>query len=235
MQLANALPSTPDFRHVNVWVFDLDNTLYPPDNRVFAQIEARMTVFVQEYLSLDREAARRVQKSYYREHGTTLTGLMRVHGLDPEEYLAFVHNIDLSVLKADARLAGAIASLPGRRFIFTNGCRRHAARVLERLAIAHLFEDHWDIRTTAFCPKPDPESYRAVLSRVRASPLRTAYFDDIPRNLVPAHALGCTTVLVQNDFEWSTQGPERPEARAEHIDYETAELCGFLEAIRVGP
>ena len=234
MQPANALHSAPDFRHVNVWVFDLDNTLYRADSRVFAQIEARMTLFVQEYLGLDREEARRVQKSYYREHGTTLGGLMRLHGVDPETYLAFVHNIDLSALEADTRLAGAIANLPGRRFIFTNGCRHHARRVLERLALAHLFEDNWDIRTVAFCPKPDPESYRAVLSRVHASPLQTAYFDDIARNLVPAHALGCTTVLVHNDFEWSKQGPEHPRVQPEHIDYETADLCGFLEEIKVG-
>ena len=235
MQPANAQLSAPDFRHVTVWVFDLDNTLYRADSRVFAQIEARMTLFVQDCLGLDREEARRMQKSYYREHGTTLGGLMRMHDVDPEEYLAFVHNVDLSVLEADIRLAAAIASLPGRRFIFTNGCRHHAQRVLDRLALSHLFEEHWDIRTIGFCPKPDPKSYRAVLSGVNASPLQTAYFDDIPRNLVPARALGCTTVLVHNDLQWSRQGPEQPEVRPEHIDYRTAELSGFLEEIRVGP
>lgn len=234
MQPARAQPPVPDFGHVNVWVFDLDNTLYRAESRVFAQIEARMTLFVQQCLGLDHDAARRVQKSYYREHGTTLGGLMRVHGVDPEEYLAFVHNIDLSVLEPDVRLADAIAKLPGRRFVFTNGCRHHARRVLGRLGLAHLFEDHWDIRTIAFCPKPDPQSYRAVLARVTAAPQRTALFDDIPRNLVPAHALGCTTVLVQNDFAWSGQGPEQPDVGPEHIDYETADLCSFLEAIRVG-
>lgn len=234
MRPANAISQAPDFRHVNVWVFDLDNTLYPPESRVFAQIEKRMTLFVQEFLALDYEEARRVQKTYYREHGTTLGGLMRVHGVDPEEYLAFVHDIDLSILEADTRLAGAIANLPGRRFVFTNGCRHHANRVLERLALSHLFEEHWDIRTIAYCPKPDPESYRAVFSRVNASPGRTAFFDDIPRNLVPAHVLGCTTVLVHNVFGWSRQGPEQPEVRPEHLDYETADLRGFLEEIRVG-
>lgn len=234
MQSANALLPAPDFRHVNVWVFDLDNTLYRADSKVFGQIEARMTLFVQELLGLDRDETRRVQKSYYREHGTTLGGLMHMHDVNPEEYLAFVHDIDLTVLEPDARLGNAIANLPGRRFIFTNGCRHHAQRVLERLALTHLFEEHWDIRTIAFCPKPDPESYRAVLSRVNASASRTAYFDDIPRNLVPAHVLGCTAVLVHNDCEWSRHGPQQPEVRAEHIDYETAELRGFLEDIRVG-
>jgi putative hydrolase of the HAD superfamily len=234
MQSATATRSAPDFRHVDVWVFDLDNTLYPAESHLFARIEARMTLFVQQYLGLDFDEARRMQKAYYREHGTTLGGLMRVHGLNPEAYLAFVHDIDLSVLEADARLAHAISNLPGRRFVFTNGCRHHATRVLERLAIAHLFEELWDIRTIAFCPKPDPEAYSTVLSRVNAAPSRTALFDDIPRNLVPAHALGCTTVLVSNDLAWSGQGPERPEVRTEHIDYETTDLCGFLEQIRIG-
>lgn len=235
MQPANALRPVPDFRHVNVWVFDLDNTLYRAESRVFAQIEARMTLFVQEFLDLDHDEARQLQKSYYRDHGTTLGGLMRVHDVDPEAYLAFVHDIDLSALEADIRLAEAIANLPGRRFIFTNGCRHHARRVADRLALSHLFEDYWDIRTIAFCPKPDPESYRAVFSRVNASPQRTAFFDDIPRNLVPAHALGCTTILVQNDYEWSRQGPDRPEVGPEDIDYETADLCGFLEDVRIAP
>lgn len=234
MRPATAISEAPDFRHVNVWVFDLDNTLYPADSQVFAQIERRMTLFVQEHLHLDHDAARRVQKTYYRDHGTTLGGLMRVHGVDPEAYLAFVHDIDLSILEADSRFATAIANLPGRRFVFTNGCRHHATRVLERLALAKLFEDCWDIRTIAFCPKPDPQSYRAVLSGVDAWPQRTALFDDIARNLVPAHALGCTTVLVQNDLEWSRHGPGQPEVRAEDIDYETSDLCAFLEEIVCG-
>ena len=233
MQTANAQRPAPDFRHVNVWVFDLDNTLYPADSRLFDQIERRMTLFVQQYLGLDCDEARRVQKTYYREHGTTLGGLMRVHGLDPETYLAFVHDIDLAGLEADARLVDAVSNLPGRRFVFTNGCRHHAARVLERLALSRLFEDFWDIRTIAFCPKPDPDSYRGVLARANAVPSRTAFFDDLPRNLVPAHTLGCTTVLVRNDYPWSKQGPEQPDVQSDHIHYETRDLCGFLEEIRV--
>lgn len=232
MQRAKAIPPPSDFRHVDVWVFDLDNTLYPAESRLFTQIESRMTLFVQRALALDYDDARRVQKTYYRDHGTTLGGLMRLHGVDPEAYLAFVHDIDLSVLEADARLAGAITMLPGRRFIFTNGCRHHATRVLDRLALAHLFEDLWDIRTIAFCPKPDPGSYRSVLARVNAVPSQTALFDDIARNLAPAHALGCTTVLVKNDFAWSSEGPEMPEAQGAFVDYETTDLSGFLEEIR---
>jgi len=233
MQPASAHASAPDFRHIGVWVFDLDNTLYPADSGLFAQIETRMTLFVQRYLGLDRDEARRVQKAYYRDHGTTLGGLMHLHGLNPEDYLAFVHDIDLTGVEADARLAHAISSLPGRRFVFTNGCRHHAGRVLDRRALSHFFEDCWDIRTVSFCPKPDPNSYREVLAAVGAAPAQTAFFDDIPRNLVPAHELGCTTVLISNDSVWSKQGPDQPKVRSEHIDYETDDLCGFLEEIRI--
>jgi putative hydrolase of the HAD superfamily len=233
MQAATAIDTVPDFRHVEVWIFDLDNTLYPAENRVFAQVESRMTRFVQEFLGLDEQEARRVQKAYYREHGTTLNGLMRVHGADPDAYLAFVHDIDLSVLGANAALADAIERLPGRRFVFTNGCRNHASRILERLALANLFEELWDIRTVDFRPKPDPESYRAVLARAGAKPRHTAMFDDIARNLVPAHEWGCTTIWLRNDSEWSKPCPGQPSTAPSHIDYETSNLCKFLGTIRV--
>ncbi len=233
MQAAPAADAAPDFRHVDVWIFDLDNTLYPAESRLFAQIEARMTRFVQQFLGLDEHDARRVQKAYYREHGTTLNGLMRMHGVDPETYLAFVHDIDTSGLGADADLVRAIARLPGRRFVFTNGCRHHASRILDRLALADLFEDLWDIRTIAFRPKPDPVSYRAVLTRAGAEPGQTAMFDDIARNLAPAHELGCTTVWLRNESEWSKRGPEHPQVSPAQIDYETSDLRGFLGTIRI--
>jgi putative hydrolase of the HAD superfamily len=233
MQPAPAIEAAPDFRHVDVWIFDLDNTLYPAESRIFAQVEARMTRFVQELLKLEEQEARRIQKAYYREHGTTLNGLMRVHGVDPDAYLAFVHDIDISALGADTALARAIQRLPGRRFVFTNGCRDHAGRILERLALDGFFEELWDIRTIAFRPKPDPDSYRAVLARAGANPARTAMFDDIARNLAPAHQLGCTTVWLRNDSEWSKQGPEHPRASSAGIDYETFDLREFLETIRI--
>ena len=219
--------------HIDAWIFDLDNTLYPAESRLFAQIETRMTLFVQQFLGLDENEARQVQKAYYREHGTTLNGLMRINGADPDAYLAFVHDIDLSALGADGNLARAMARLPGRRFVFTNGCRKHAGRILDRLALAHLFEELWDIRTIEFRPKPDPLAYRAVLARAGAKPEERAMFDDIIRNLAPAHDLGCTTVWLKNDSEWSKQGPEQPQVTPALIDYETTNLCEFLETIRV--
>src|SRR5260221_5501001 len=141
---SNSTKSMPDFRHVDSWVFDLDNTLYPADTGLFAQIDARMRAFVADRLGVDLDEARTIQKSYYREHGTTLNGLMRMTAVDPEAYLAFVHDIDLSLLLPDPRLKSAVTRLPGRRYVFTNGCRHHAARVLDRLSLSHFFHEIWD-------------------------------------------------------------------------------------------
>jgi putative hydrolase of the HAD superfamily len=234
----SAQPSTPadagpDFRHVDVWIFDLDNTLYPAASDLFAQIDARMTAYVQDLLGIGAADARALQKAYYRNHGTTLNGLMRLHGVDPDEFLAFVHDIDLRALAPDPELQAAITRLPGRRFIFTNGCRHHAARVLAQLALEALFDDVWDIRTVSYRPKPDPAGYRAVLEDNRIGPARAAMFEDAARNLVPAHALGLTTVWLKNGSVWSKQGPEHPVAEARHIHYEIDDLAQFLQTIRI--
>ena len=225
--------AAPDFRHVRDWIFDLDNTLYRADSGVFARIDARMTEFVSGLLGKPPEEARRVQKDLYREHGTTLNGLIKLHGIDPEPYLDYVHDIDLSDLAADASLGFAIERLPGRRYIFTNGCRNHAARILERLAIAHLFDEVWDIRTIGFQPKPEPAAYDRVVAASGIDPSHAAMFDDIARNLVPAHALGMTTVWLQTDHAWARQGPEFPVASAGHIHHETGDLTVFLNSIGI--
>jgi putative hydrolase of the HAD superfamily len=238
MQTAKANPVSaartgPDFRHVGAWIFDLDNTLYPADSDLFVQVDARMTEFVQDLLGLDFDAARAVQKAYYRDHGTTLNGLMQVNGIDPEDFLARVHDIDLSVLEPDPAMASALALLPGKRFVFTNGCRNHAERVLARLKLDSLFDEIWDIRTIEYRPKPDARSYRAVLARTGVESGRSAMFEDVARNLVPAHALGWTTVWLQNGSAWSKQGPQYPIAEPEHIHHVTEDLPQFLHSIRI--
>jgi putative hydrolase of the HAD superfamily len=224
--------ASPDFRHVRTWIFDLDNTLYPADSGLFAQIDRRMQTFVQQFLNVGPEEARHIQKTYYRDHGTTLTGLIRLHDVDPEKFLADVHDIDLAVIEADEILAGAIAALPGRRFVFTNGCRHHAERILARTGLTDLFEDIWDIRTTGFTPKPLAQAYDRILAHSGASPREAAMFEDIARNLVPAHARGMTTVWVKSDSNWSKQGPEFPVAGPENIDYETSDLAHFLRTVQ---
>ena len=223
----------PDFTHVREWIFDLDNTLYRADNGIFAQIDARMTAFVARHLGMERDAARQVQKRLYRDHGTTLAGLIAEHRIDPEPYLAFVHDIDLSGLAPDPDLHSAVARLPGRRFVFTNGCRNHATRILESLKLGDLFDEVWDIRTIGFVPKPDPAAYDRVVKEAGLVPDRAAMFDDIARNLVVPHEMGMTTVWLDCQSDWSRQGPEFPVASATHIDHEIRELVPFLNTIGI--
>ena len=230
---ADAQPDfRPDFRHVKSWIFDLDNTLYCANNGIFAQIEARMTDYVMAFLRLPREAAYARQKDLYRQYGTTLNGLMREHGAAPDDYLHYVHDIDLSGLAPDTRLAAAIQQLPGRRFVFTNGCRDHAARILGRLGMTGLFDQVWDIRTIAFQPKPQMEAYQCVVAASGVTCSEAAMFDDIPHNLVPARALGMTTVWLKSDSAWGKHGPVMDVAPGD-IDHQTDDLTQFLHSIRI--
>ncbi len=222
-----------DFRHVTGWIFDLDNTLYPARADLFGQIDARMARYIGDFFGVGADEAWQIQKRYYSEHGTTLNGLMHDHGIDPEDYLNFVHDIDLSILEPDGALCEAVALLPGTRIVFTNGCANHAARVLDRLALSGHFDAIWDIRKIGFRPKPDPGAYRAVLSGHGLQPAQAAMFDDLARNLVPAHGLGMTTVWLKNGSEWSKQGPGHPRAEPGHIHYETENLARFLHSIRI--
>jgi putative hydrolase of the HAD superfamily len=229
----NSPAERPDFRHIRNWIFDLDNTLYPSSCDLFSQISQRMTLYVHRLLEIPMDEARVLQKTYYEDHGTTLNGLMKVHHVDAEDYLAFVHDIDLGALSPDPDLAAVVAGLPGRKFVFTNGCTNHAGRVLARLGLDSHFDAVWDIRTIGFTPKPDATAYRTVLAHAGSNGAAAAMFEDIARNLVEAHELGMTTVWLKNGSEWSDQGPSHPVAHPHHIDYETDDLTGFLLSIRV--
>lgn len=222
----------PDLRHVRSWIFDLDNTLYRADNGIFAQIEARMTDYVSAFLKLPRDAARTRQKDLYRHYGTTLNGLMHERGCDAEEYLRFVHDIDLGDLARDEALTSALDQLPGRRFVFTNGCRDHAGRILDRLGMTHLFEQVWDIRTIGFAPKPDVRAYDSVVAAGAIVPQEAALFDDIARNLVPARAMGMTTVWLKTDAPWGKHGPLMDVCEGD-ISHQTEDLTQFLHSIRI--
>lgn len=185
------------------WIFDLDNTLYPASCRLFDQVERRIGEYVQNLLDLDPVAARALQKQYFREHRTTLNGLMIHHGIKPLEFLEFVHRIDLSPVAADQRLDQALERLPGRKLIYTNGSVRHAQNVMGRLGVARHFEGVFDIAEAAFVPKPEIAAYRALIQRHGIDPSRSIMLDDMPRNLAPAAELGMTTVWVKTDVEWA--------------------------------
>ncbi len=214
------------FAHVETWVFDLDNTLYPAECDLFAQVDVRMTRFITDRLGLQRDAANALRLHYYETLGTTLAGLLRDHGVDPHEFLDYVHDIDLSVVDAAPALKDAIDALPGRKFVFTNGARNYALAVAERLGVADCFDDVFDICAGAFVPKPNQAAYDAMLKALAIAPHRAAMFEDLPQNLTAPHALGMKTVLVR-----SACLPTKASAADPHIDFETDDLTGFLAAL----
>ncbi|HWI86211.1 MAG TPA: pyrimidine 5'-nucleotidase, partial [Sphingomonas sp.] len=183
----------PALAHIDAWIFDLDNTLYPASSDLFGLIDKRMTAYVMRIADLDWDAAYAVQKAYFREHGTTLNGLMAEYEVDPHEFLADVHAIEMDVLREDRRLIDAIARLPGRKLIFTNGDVPYARRVLEGVGLSESFEAIHDIHAMAYQPKPDPRAYRSMADAFGIDPTRALFADDMARNLPPAKALGITT------------------------------------------
>lgn len=220
----------PDFGHVDAWVFDLDNTLYPAHCNLFAQIDDRMGAFIAQALEVDRTEARRIQKQYYVDHGTTLAGLMAVHGMKPEPFLDFVHDIDLDVVTPSPELDAALARLPGTRFIFTNGSVRHAENVAARLGILDRFDGIIDIAACGFVPKPQAEAFERFLGHSRAQAGRAAMFEDIARNLEVPHRLGMRTVWVRTDHAFATERAHHG-AEGDHIHHVTDDLVAFLDGL----
>lgn len=234
MNIERAETDPEEFAHVTEWVFDLDNTLYPRHTDLFSQIDRRMTGFIQALLGLDQAEARQLQKQYYRDHGTTLQGLMIHHHIDPNAFLESVHDIDYSWVKPDPELGEAIRNLPGRKFIFTNGDTTHAERTATALGILDRFDDIFDILAADLTPKPAPETYARFLRRHGVHSRQAAMFEDLPRNLTVPHSLGMKTVLIvpRNmspvlDDAWEHEGGD-----GEHIHHVTDDLAQFLHAIR---
>ena len=226
-------PDPARFAHITDWVFDLDNTLYPHHCNLFSQIDMRMTTYVSQLLDLPREEARALQKELYRQHGTTLRGLMERHQVDPDDFLEKVHDIDYSWIEPDPALGEAIRALPGRKFIFTNGSRSHAERAAERLGVSDHFEDIFDIVAAGLTPKPAKESYDLFVALHRIVGLNAVMFEDIARNLRVPKEIGMTTVLiVPRNFE-STYSEiwERDPDQADAVDYVTDDLKAFLKAV----
>jgi putative hydrolase of the HAD superfamily len=218
--------TTPALDHIAVWIFDLDNTLYPASCRLFDQVDRLIGQFIAETLGVDAGAARALQKHYFRTYGTTLRGLMTEHGVDPHRFLDYVHRIDRSGVPRAPALDGALSRLPGRKLVYTNGSADHAAKTIEQLGIAHHIEAVFDIIAADFEPKPQLASYRALIERHAINPMRAAMIDDIPRNLEPAHALGMTTVWLMTDGEFGAPGAEDG-----HIHHRAEDLVEFLEAV----
>ncbi|MGN6595062.1 pyrimidine 5'-nucleotidase [Sphingopyxis terrae] len=212
--------------HIDCWIFDLDNTLYDPSARLFDLIDARMGAFIMRLMGVDAVEARRVQKQYFHDHGTTMAGLMRHHGVDPEVFLVDVHDIPLDRLAPDARLRAGLERLPGRRLIFTNADADYAARVLDARGIADLFDGICDIRTTRYTPKPEVEAYRTMIGHLGIDPAKSLFVEDMARNLTPAKALGMTTVWLDNGSE-SGHRDHLPD----HVDFHVNDIADWLDAL----
>jgi putative hydrolase of the HAD superfamily len=233
------MPSRPaprSFDHVETWVFDLDNTLYPHHLNLWQQVDVRIRDYIARFLDITHDEAFRVQKDLYKRYGTSMRGLMTEHGMAPDDFLDFVHQIDHSPLEPNPALGAALEKLNGRKLILTNGTRRHAEAVMQRLAVHHHFEDVFDIIAAELEPKPQAQTYDRFLARHGVDPAKAAMFEDLARNLEIPHALGMTTVLVVPEGtrevfreDWEMEGRD-----ALHVDHVTDDLAGFLERLAAG-
>ncbi|TCR90906.1 pyrimidine 5'-nucleotidase [Rhizobium sp. BK376] len=222
-----------DFADIRDWVFDLDNTLYPHHVDLFSQIDKNMTAYVSTLLQMERDEARKLQKQYYLDHGTTLQGLMIHHGVDPDDFLEKAHAIDYSHLMPQPELASAIKALPGRKFIFTNGSVSHARATAGALGILDHFDDIFDIVAAGYVPKPASATYDKFMALNRVDTKKAVMFEDLPRNLTVPKALGMRTVLLvpQNLEDTVTEWWERHSDEDGNVDYITDDLTAFLNEI----
>ena len=240
--LAAATPpqGAPGFDHVREWVFDLDNTLYCASHRLFDQIDRRMGEYLMRLFDVDAASAKRIQKDYYYRYGTTLHGLLRNNQIDdPDDYLAYVHDIDYSHIAPDPALDRALANLAGRKWVFTNGSVAHAEAVLERLGVRSHIDEIFDVKAAGYVPKPAPQAFDAFFHRSGVAPRRSAMFEDIVRNLEEPHARGMVTVWVDHPANTDARqvcacSRGRPEESGEtppHVHYRTEHLTTFLNEL----
>ena len=225
MAVASAVPPRKGcpLTEVETWIFDLDNTLYPASCNLFVQVEARMGAFIAGELGITEEEAHALRRRWFREHGTTLRGLMNEHGLEPRRFLDYVHEIDLAGVPPDPALVAAVAALPGRKVVFTNGSERHAERLLAHLGLTEHFVGIHDIVACQYLPKPDPSGYHRLVERHAIDPRRAAMIEDMAKNLLPAAALGMTTVWVRHDADWANEG------QGDHVHHIVDRLAPWLQ------
>ena len=211
---------------IKYWIFDLDNTLYSGDTKVFDQVDKKMSKFISEKLNVSLEEAKKIQKNYFHEYNTTLNGMIKNHEIDANEFLEFVHDVDLDFLKEDKLLKQEISNLNGKKYIFTNGSKAHAANVTKRIGIEKLFDGVFDIVESDFIPKPSIEPYKKIIEKFKIEPQYSIFIEDIARNLKPAHELGMKTVWIKNDEPWAAKFSD-----SGFINYKTDNLAKFLKEI----
>jgi putative hydrolase of the HAD superfamily len=215
-----------ELKKIKYWLFDLDNTLYSGDTKVFDQVDKKMSSFICEKLHVSLEEAKKIQKNYFHEYNTTLNGMIKNHNIDANEFLEFVHNVDLNFLKKDLELQNQLTKLVGKKYIFTNGSKAHADNVTKRIGIEKLFDGVFDIVNSGFIPKPSIEPYKKIIQKYGIDPEYCIFIEDIARNLKPAHELGMKTVWIKNDEPWAAEF-----SNENFINYKTDNLSDFLRRI----
>ncbi len=215
-----------ELKKIKYWLFDLDNTLYSGDTKVFDQVDKKMSFFISKKLNINLEEAKKIQKNYFQEYHTTLNGMIKNHNIDAEEFLQYVHDVDLNFLKKDLNLQNELTKLMGKKYIFTNGSKAHASNVTKRIGIENLFDGVFDIIDSDFIPKPSIEPYKKIIQKYGIEPDYCIFIEDIARNLKPAHELGMKTVWIKNDEPWAAEF-----SNEDFINYKTDNLSDFLSKI----
>ena len=215
-----------ELKKIKYWLFDLDNTLYSGDTKVFDQVDKKMSFFISKKLNVNLKEAKKIQKNYFQEYHTTLNGMIKNHNIDAEEFLQYVHDVNLNFLKKDLNLQKELTKLMGKKYIFTNGSKAHATNVTKRIGIENLFDGVFDIIDSDFIPKPSIEPYKKIIQKYGIEPDYCIFIEDIARNLKPAHELGMKTVWIKNDEPWAAEF-----SNEDFINYKTDNLSDFLSKI----
>jgi len=216
------------FQSIKYWIFDLDNTLYSGETKVFEQVDKKMSKYISGKLNISVEEARKIQKNYFHEYNTTLNGKIKNHKIDANEFLEFVHDIDIDFLKKDEKLAEEMKKLEGKKIIFTNGSKKHAINVTRRIGIEQYFDGIFDIVDSDFIPKPSIEPYKKLVEKHKIDPKLSVLVEDIARNLKPAYEMGMKTVWIENDESWAKEFSE-----SNFINYKTNNLSEFIKKINL--
>ena len=217
-----------EFKSIKFWIFDLDNTLYSGKTKVFEQVDKKMSKYISEKLNITIEEARKIQKNYFHEYNTTLNGMIKNHKIDANEFLEFVHDIDIDFLKKDLELQKELLKLKGKKIIFTNGSRKHALNVTQKIGIDQCFDDIFDIVDSNFVPKPAIEPYNELVKKHKIDPKSCLFVEDIARNLKPAYEMGMKTVWIENEEPWAKKFSD-----SSFINYKTNNLSEFLKKINI--
>ena len=215
-----------ELKKIKYWLFDLDNTLYSGDTKVFDQVDKKMSFFISNKLSVSLDEAKKIQKNYFQQYNTTLNGMIKNHKIDAEEFLEFVHDVDLNFLKEDLDLHNALTHLTGKKYIFTNGSKAHVSNVTKRIGIQNLFDGVFDIVDSDFIPKPSIEPYKKIIEKYGIDPEYCIFIEDIARNLKPAYELGMKTAWIKNNEPWAAEF-----SNESFINYKIDNLSGFLRRI----